>query len=80
MAKITPTNFTRPHTCYLANTDHGELQSMRFGTAPYVITLLPNVGRCCEFGAKSSNGAQRQHGIQIILLFNLQKENRLQSA
>lgn len=80
MAKITPTHLTRSHTSYLVNTDHGELQNMRFGTAPYVITFLSNVGRFSEFGAKSTNGAQRQHCIQIILLFNLRKENRLKSA
>jgi len=79
MAKITPTHLTRSRTCYLVNTDYGELQNMRFGIALYVITFLPD-GRFSEFGAKSSNGAQRQHGIQIILLINLQKENRLKSA
>jgi hypothetical protein len=80
MAKITPTHFTRPNACYLVNTDYGELQCMRFGTAPNATTLLPNAGRFCEFGAKSLNGAQRQRGIKIILLFNVLKENRLQSA
>jgi len=69
MAKITPTHLTRSHTCHLVNTDYGELQNMRLGTAPYVITFLPNVGRFSVFGAKSSNGTQRQHHIQIILLF-----------
>lgn len=75
MAKITPTHLTQSRTCHLVNTDYGELQNKEFSTAPYVITFLPNVGRFSEFRAKSSNGAQRQHGIQIILLFNLHKEN-----
>jgi len=47
------------------------------GTAPHVITFLPNVGR---FNLRAQMGAQRQHNIQIILLFNLQRENRLKSA
>jgi len=77
MAKITSTHLTQWRTWHLVNTDYGELQNIALGTAPHVITFLPNVGRFCESGAKSSNGAQRQHDIQIILLFNLQKENRL---
>jgi hypothetical protein len=67
-------------TCHLVNTDYGGLQNIGLGTAPCVITILPNFGRFSEFGAKSSNWAQRQHGIQIILLFNLHKENGLKSA
>jgi len=69
--KSHPQHLTRWRTCHLVNTDCEELQNMGLGTTPHVITFLPNVGRFSDFGA------QRQHGIQIILFFNLQKENRL---